>query len=229
MITREELRASLPANLKSTATQSMVDKLNNIAADPIIANEIAERYIDCISVLNEGKFSTEQYFNAVSFVSRVIAGATNQDAYAATFPERMIEMAANGYDAKAVSSIVAAYNKGKLVNLVREQALVPMWVLNSNLYQRALNVQADLMTSASSELVRTQAANSLLTALQKPKEAANLKININTGSENKAMETLADALNSLSSAQAEGIRNGTLSMREIASKPIIEGEYEDVN
>ena len=43
-----------------------------------------------------------------------------------------------------------------------EQALVPSKILNAPLFQDALNVQAQLMYTATSEMVRTQAANSVL-------------------------------------------------------------------
>ena len=120
------------------------------------------------------------------------------------------------------------YNKGKLVNLIREQSLIPVWVLNAHRFQEAIEVQAELMINAKSEMVRATAANSLLTHLQKPKEAANLQLNINTGNDNKAMTALSDALNKLSESQEDVIRSGKFVAKDIAGTPIIEGEYEDV-
>jgi len=46
--------------------------------------------------------------------------------------------------------------------------LIPSYVLNQDMYQKALNVQAELMVTAKSEKVRTDAANSLLTQLKMP-------------------------------------------------------------
>lgn len=43
-----------------------------------------------------------------------------------------------------------------------------------HIYQKAINVQADLMSNANSEMVRMQAANSILTHLAKPKEVGPL-------------------------------------------------------
>jgi len=228
MITKEELRTCLPANLRGAATDDLAYKINSICADPIIAKEIGENFISFATVLQEGKFKMDDYLNAVAFVTYTLMGRNNREAYAATFPERIRDMTAAGYDERKISSYVAMYNKGKLVNLIREQSLIPVWVLNAHNFQKAIDVQAELMINAKSEMVRATAANSLLTHLQKPKEAANLQLNINTGNESSAMDALADALNKLSSTQEEVIREGKFMAKDIASKPIIEGEYEDV-
>lgn len=227
-ITQEDLRRSLPANLRGSATQELADKINSIAADPIMAKEIGDNFISYASVLKEGKFKIDDYINAVTYVTRILMGDNNQEAYASTFPERMIDMTANGYSAQKISSYVAAYNKGKLVNLIREQTLIPMWVQNAHIYQKAINVQSDLMMGATSELVRTQAANSILTHLQKPKEAANLQLNINTGSENSSMNALAEALNNLSEGQRKVIQTKGMSAKEVAHSELIEGDYEEI-
>lgn len=227
MITVQELKSSLPANLRSSATQSLADKINNLASDPIVAKEIADNFISYVGVMREGRFRMEDYTNAVQYVTYKLMGKSNKDAYAATFPERMINMQANGYDDKTISSYVAAFNKNKLVNLIMEQTLIPMWVLNADKYQQAINVQADLMVNAKSEMVRTTAANSLLSALEKPKEAANLNLNINTSNENSSINALAEAINQLTDKQTELIKSG-VTAKEIAAQKIIEGEYEDV-
>mgnify|MGYP001174094207 FL=1 len=228
MITKEELKASLPVNLRSAATDELTLKINSICADPIVAQEIGQNFISFANVMQEGKFKIDDYLNAVSFVTHSLMGKTNRDAYAATFPERIRDMIASGYDERKISSYVAMYNKGKLVNLIREQSLIPVWVLNAHRFQEAIEVQAELMINAKSEMVRATAANSLLTHLQKPKEAANLQLNINTGNDNKAMTALSDALNKLSESQEDVIRSGKFVAKDIASTPIIEGEFEDV-
>lgn len=225
MLTVDVVAKSLPANLKSAATQQFVDQINNIVTDPIIAEQVRENFISYTKVLQEGKFKTEDYLHAVTYVSFKLMGYSNQDSYFRTFPQRHQALVARGTSAKDIAAYVSAYNKGKLVNLILEQSLVPSWVLNQDAYQKAINTQVKLMQNAQSEMVKTQAANSLLTHLTKPKEVGPL-INFDMR-ENSGMNELRDLLGKVASKQQEAIRNGT-STKDIANQAIIEGEAKEV-
>ena len=221
-LTVDQVEKALPANLKTAATQSLVDQINNIVSDPLVAEQVRNNFISYTSVLKEGKFKTEDYLHAVTYVSFKLMGMSNQDAYFRTFPQRHAALVAKGTTSKDIAAYVSAYNRGKLVNLILEQSLVPTWVLNQDLYQKALNTQADLMINAQSEMVRTTAANSILTHLQKPKEAGPL-INIDMR-ENSGMNELKDMLTALAMKQREAISGGNLTTQDIADQKIIEGE-----
>lgn len=54
-------------------------------------------------------------------------------------------MLQRGLTAKDISSVVAIYNKGKLVNKIMEQSIVPTWILNQDLHQKAINVLAVIL------------------------------------------------------------------------------------
>lgn len=220
-LTVQQVQTALPASLKSAVTQSMVDMINNANSDPLIAEQIRNNYLSYAGVMKDGKFKTEDYLNAVMYVSFKLMGYSNQDAYFKTFPQRHAALLAKGTTSKDISAYVSAYNKGKLVNLIYEQTLVPTWVLNQELHQRALNVQADLMVNAQSELVRSNAANSILTHLAKPKEAGPL-INLDMR-ETSGMNELRDALAQMAQQQKELIAAG-VPTKEIAAAKIIEGE-----
>lgn len=225
MLTVDVVAKSLPANLKSAATQQFVDQINNIVTDPIIAEQVRDNFISYTKVLQEGKFKTEDYLHAVTYVSYKLMGYSNQDAYFRTFPQRHQALVAKGTSAKDIAAYVSAYNKGKLVNLILEQTLVPSWVLNQDAYQKAINTQVELMQGAQSEMVRTQAANSLLTHLTKPKEVGPL-INFDMR-ENSGMNELRDLLGKVAAKQQDAIRNG-ISTKDIANQTIIEGEVKEV-
>ncbi len=226
-LTVEQVEKALPANLKNAATQAFTDHINNIVSDPLVAEQVRNNFISYTSVLKDGKFKTEDYLHAVTYVSYKLMGDTNQDAYFKTFPQRHASLVARGVSNKDISAYVSAYNKGKLVNLILEQTLVPSWVLNADIYQRAINTQADLMINAQSEKVRCDAANSILTHLAKPKEAGpliNLDMRQDTG-----MNELKDLLTSLARKQRDMIQEGSVSTREIAEQNIIEGEAKHVS
>lgn len=224
MITRDQLASALPATLKSAATQELADKLNNITSDPELAEEMQKNFISYTTVLREGKFKTQDYLNAVVYVSYKLMGNSNQDAWAKTFPQRHAKLVAAGTSTKDISAHVHMYSRNKLVSLIMEQTLVPSWVLNQEVYQKAINVQADLMLNAQSEKVRSDAANSLLTHLAKPKESGPL-INIDMR-ETSGMNELRDLLTQMAVAQQDSIQSGT-STKEIAGQRIIQGELVD--
>jgi hypothetical protein len=224
-LTVEQVSKALPANLKGAATPAFVDLVNNIVSDPVVAEQVRNNFISYTKVLQEGKFKTEDYLHAVVFVSHRLMGMSQQDSYFKTFPQRYQTLVAKGTSSKDISAYVSAYARGKLVNLVMEQTLVPSWVLNQDIYQRAINTQAELMLSAQSELVRTQAANSILTHLAKPKETGPL-VNIDMR-ETSGMNELKDMLTRLAQQQRSMIGQG-VTTQEIASQKIIDVTPEEV-
>lgn len=220
-----DVTKALPANLKGSATQGLVDKINQATQDPILAEAIRDNFISYTGVLQEGKFKTQDYLKAVMYVSYKLMGHTNKDAYFKTFPDRYQVLVAKGTSSKDMAAYVSAYNRNKLVNLIMEQTLVPSWVLNQHLYQKAINVQAELMQTANSEKVRSDAANSILTHLAKPKEAGPL-VNLNLN-ESSGMNELKDMLGQLAQMQVDKINKG-VATQDIAGQTLIHRE-EEVN
>lgn len=219
-ITKELVARALPGNLKSAATDQLADMINQISTDPLIAEQIRDNFLSYTSVLKDGKFKVEDYLNAVAYCSYKLMGDTNQDAYFKTFPQRYANLVAAGRTPKEISSYVAAYAKGQLVNKIMEQTLVPSWVLNQHMYQAALNTQFKIMTDEDvSPKVRSDAADSLLTHLAKPKEAGPL-INIDMG-ETSGMNELKDALARMAQQQ-QTLINAGVSTKEIAAQDIVD-------
>ena len=218
MLTLQQVAHALPPNLKNNVTQQLVDNINNCVTDPIMAEAIKDNFLSYTQVLSEGKFKTEDYLSAVIYVSFKLMGMSNQDAYARTFPARYRTLLNNGTSAKDISSYVSMYNKGRLVNLILEKSLIPTWVLNQHIYQKAINVQADLMSNANSEMVRMQAANSILTHLAKPKEVGPL-INLDLR-ESSGLNELKATLTQLAQQQRDLISNG-ITTKQIADQGLV--------
>ena len=220
MLTREMVEKALPANLKSAATQALTDQVNNLSADPIVAEHIRENFLSYSRVLQEGKFKTEDYLHAVAYVSFKHMGYSNQDAYFRTFPQRYAALLAKGTTGKDIAAYVAAFHRGKLVNLIMEQSLVPIWIVNQETYQKAINTQVEIMENDTlSAVARTAAANSILTHLAKPKEMAgtlNLVV-----PESSGMNEMRAMLNELARNQRDLIQQG-VSPREIANQRLID-------
>lgn len=225
-LTVEDIRKALPANLRTAATQELTDKVNNVVSDPLVAQQIRDNFVGFVHILKDGKFKTEDYLHAVAYVSFKLMGLTNKEAYELTFPQRMHNLVAQGCSSKEIAAYVSSYARGKLVNLIYEQSMIPTWVLNQDSYQEAINTQVSLMRTSGSDLVRTQAANSLLTHLKKP-EVKEFQISMET-KENSGMRELQDALRKMAEAQLASIDQGTPT-KLIAAQPIVEADYEEVD
>lgn len=224
MLTVDEIRTVLPEHLKGAANQDLADKLNTIAAEPETVEAIRETFLGYTRVLNEGRFRIEDYVNAAAYVSYKLMGYNNQEAYSRTFPQKYQALVAKGASNKEISSYVAIYNKGKLVNLIMGQALIPIHIMNQDVFQKAVMEQAFLMANAKSEMVRMQAANSILTHL-KPPEKKEIGLTISTP-ENSGLDALKDLLTAVAERQRELIEKGATT-REIAHQKIMIGGAKD--
>lgn len=218
MITKEQVVESMPAHLKAVVTQDLVDKVNAVSTDPDVAEHIRSNFISYTSVLKEGRFKTEDYLNAVAYVSYKLMGYNNEESYARTFPARHAALKAKGSSSKDISAYVSAYNRGKMVNLILEQTIIPSWVLNQDVYQDAIRTQAELMMTARSEKVRSDAANSILTHLKKP-EKKEVELSI-SAEDTSGMSEMKAMLEQVATRQQELIGEG-VSTREIAHQEII--------
>lgn len=226
-LTKEQFLAVLPKGMHKPVNDDLMNKINSTISDPEMLENYRENILGFASVLKEGKFQMSKYLDAVRYVSYKLAGDTNTVAYSKTFPNKMADFRARGVVEKDIASYITAYNKNKLVMLIYEQSLIPTHILNADLYQKAINVQAELMITASSEKVRTDAANSLLTHL-KPPETKNIKLDIGV-SEDSTILDLREETMKLVREQRMAIEAGVRNAEQVAhSKYIIDGEAEEV-
>ena len=225
-INKELVIKAVPPNLKNAVSDDLVDRLNAITSDQILAEEVRNNFISYASVLREGKFKLEDYLNAVTYVSHRLNGDTQHDAYFKTFPSRYQNLMALGKTPKEISNYVAMFNKGKLVQKIQEQTLTPAWVMNQDMFQAALNTNYQIMMDDDvSPKVRVEAANSLLTHLQKPKEvtpAVNIDLRESSG-----LSELKKALGQLATQQQQLIEQGG-STRDVAAQRIIDVSVQEI-
>lgn len=226
-LTAEQFKQVLPDKVKKSVSQELIDQINSTLSDPEMYEAYRDNLLSYTRVMADGRFKVDSYISAVKYVSHKLMGATNIEAYSKTFPDKMQRFAAQGVSAKDIASYVTAYNKSKLVNLIFEQTLIPSYVLNQDLYQKALNVQAELMVSANSEKVRCDAANSLLTHLKMPEtQKVELEIGVK---EDSAIAALRATTMELARQQRLMLEAGAMNAQEVAhSKLVIEGEAREV-
>ena len=226
-LTVDQFRQALPDKVKKSVSQELIDQINTTLAEPELFEAYRDNLLSYSKVMADGRFKVDQYISAVKYVSHKLMGSTNIDAYSKTFPDKMQRFAATGVSSKDIASYVTAYNKSKLVNLIFEQTLIPTYVLNQDLFQRALNVQADLMTNANSEKVRCDAANSLLSHLKMP-ETQKVELDISV-KEDSAIAALRETTLALARQQRLMLEAGAMNAQEVAhSRLIIDVETKEV-
>lgn len=226
-LTEDQLKYALPAKLKRSINQELVDQINKTLDDPDMYEQYRDNFLSYTSVMQDGRFKIADYISAVKYVSHKLMGASNIEAYTKTFPDKYQRFIAQGVAAKDIASYVTAYNKSKLVNLIMEQTLVPSYVLNQDLYQKALNVQAELMITAKSEKVRSDAANSLLTHLKMP-ETQKVELEIGVKEDGSIAALRATTLE-LARQQRLMVQAGAMNAQEVAhSKLVVDVEAKEI-
>lgn len=213
-LTIDQFKQALPDKVKKSVSQELIDQVNATLSDPEMFEAYRDNLLSYTRVMADGRFKVSEYINAVRYVSHKLMGCTNIDAYTKTFPDKYTRFVAQGVQAKDIASYVTAYNKSKLVNLIFEQTLIPSYVLNQDLYQKALNVQAELMVNARSEKVRADAANSLLTHLKMPeKQKVELEVSVK---EDSSIAQLRTATLELARQQRLAMEAGQLNAQQVA-------------
>lgn len=228
LLTAEQFKQVVPNQFKACVSQELIDQINQTLADPDMYETYRDNLLGYAHVMREGKFKMEDYINAIKYCSHKIMGASNIDAYVKTFPDKYQAMLSAGKNAKDISSFVTSYNKNKLVNLILEQSMIPSWVLNQDMYQKALNVQCELMLTANSEKVRSDAANSILTHL-KPPEVTKVELDIGL-KKDSAMEDLKHTLTELALKQQQFLGAGVTQVKDLAQQKLVRViDHDDAN
>lgn len=225
-LTEEQFKQVLPPQLRRSVNQEILDRVNAVVSDPEVYESYRDNLVSYSGVLAQGKFKLQSYVDAVKYVSYKLMGNSNIDAYRKAFPDKIARFTQQQVSINDIHSYVTAYNKSKLVNLIFEQSMVPTWVLNQDLYQKALNTQAELMMNARSEKVRSDAANSILTHLKRPeKQVVELDIGIK---EDSAIAALRESTMALVAQQRLAIQAGVMDAQQIAHSKVIQGTAEVV-
>lgn len=226
-LTIEQFKQALPDKVKKSISQELIDQVNTTLSDPELYESYRENLLSYTKVMADGRFKVTSYVDAVKYVSHKLMGCTNIAAYIKTFPDKYQRFVAQGVVPSDIASYVTAYNKSKLVNLIFEQTLIPSYVLNQDLYQKALNVQADLMINSGSDKVKCDAANSLLTHLKMP-ETQKVQLEIAVKEDGSIAALRATTLE-LSRQQRLMMQAGAMTAQEVAhSKLIVDVEAKEV-
>jgi hypothetical protein len=218
-ITLEEFKEAMPAHIRKAVNTELMDEINQAVMDPEALAVYRENIISFTSVMKEGRFKISSYLSAVKFVSHKLLGDSHIQAWAKTFPQRYNDAVARGTSAGDLASVASRYHSSKLVILLMAQSMMPVHIINRDMFQKALNVQAVLMNTAKSEMVRSNAAANILMTL-KPPEAAKVELDI-VITEDSSVQALREVTMKLVRQQEKIIENGGASVRSIAESKLI--------
>lgn len=226
LIEIESFKKVIPKGLQGSVTPEIVGMINDMLANEGTREAFRDNVFGYTHVLKEGKFKMEDYIRAIKYVTYKLMDNTNIDAYVKTFPDRYQRLVTQGSSAKDISAYVAGYHKTKLVQLILEQCMKPVHLVNMDLYQKALNVQAELMLSSNSDMVRMKAAECLLNQLKAP-EASEVNVNIGI-KEDKTLLNLKETMRELAIAQQQMLTSSSVNLKDVAHSVIVNAEYSEV-
>jgi hypothetical protein len=230
-LTLVQLQASMPKKFRHNVTEDMVKFINATEGDEF-RDIYKENLLGFSDVMQLGRYGMTEYLNAVKFVSYKLLGDSNTIAYAKVFPDRYQRLVDKNTPMKTISSFSTTYNKGALVHKILERTLVPVHILNMDVHQEAINIQAELMRDAKSETVRQKAAECLIMQLKAP-ETAKIEVDVNYN--NDSIDELRATTRALAQQQLKLIQSGAVTAEDMAHSDIIarkkdtvETEYEEV-
>lgn len=219
---KEVLQKVLPKKHSSMITDEIVDFLNKAETNPSTVDEFRENFMTYSKVLSEGKYSLEEYVNAVKFVTNKMLGYTDIDSYALVFPDRYERVMEDNNNNRDVVSVYASrYKKTKLVTQILEQTIVPSYIYNAPYFQEAILEAVKIMQTSKSDIARVNACSIVLTHT-KPPEEQKLQLEIGV-KENNEVADLMSSMKELANTQLEMLKQGA-TVKQISSTEVVPSE-----
>ena len=225
MLALESVRKLVPKNQRGLITQDFVDKIAASVADTEVAEQFKENFVTYLNVLSKGKYKMDDYISAVKYVSYKLLGYSNIKAYAATFPDRYQRLKDEGQ--QQIEAFVSMYARGKLVNQIFEQTMVPTYVLNAPLYQEALNELAMMIKDPDVRgMTKVKACEAIL---QYTKQPDVVKGELTIGIEQSdTINDLREIVENLADTHRVLLEKKGMTLKEIAEGSIIDTEYSEI-
>lgn len=211
----------LPKSHRTLLSQDFLDRIEASVKDSDIADHFKENFISYLGVLTTGKYSMEDYTNAVKYISYKLLGMTNQKAYIATFPDRYERLVNEGKDDDTIACYVRAYNQNKLVIQIYEQTMVPTYVLNAPLHQEALSELAKMIRDPGVRgMAKVKACEAIL---QYTKQPDVVKGEIKIGIEQQdTIAELREATEGLAAMLQNSLKSKSQTLADVAKAPVID-------
>ena len=226
-LTKEEFQSAVPAALRGSVNDVVLDHINNIIDTPDTIDAYKNNLLSYVGILSKGRFKVADYVNAVTYVSYKLMDMTNREAFRKTFPNRYRDWEDRELPLKKIDSYVSQYNKGKLVNMIWAETMIPVHVFNHGMFQNMLNEAASIAINGKSEIARVQAIGQILTHTKPPETK---KIELDLGVQDNVggvIDQLREATQRLSDQQLTQLNKGQVTIKRIAEAEIVDKEIEE--
>ena len=225
MLQLEAVKKLVPKAQRTMITQDYLDRIEASVTDSDVAEQFKENFITYLNVLSKGKYKMDDYISAVKYISYKLLGYSNIKAYAATFPDRYQRLKDEGQ--QQIEAFVSMYARGKLVNQIFEQTMVPTYVLNAPLHQEALNELAMMIKDPDVRgMTKVKACEAIL---QHTKQPEVIKGELTIGIEQSdTINDLRDIVENLADTHRVLLEKKGMTLKEITEGSIIDAEYSEV-
>ena len=226
MLQLEAVKKLVPKAQRTMITQDYLDRIEASVTDSDVAEQFKENFITYLNVLSKGKYKMDDYISAVKYISYKLLGYSNIKAYAATFPDRYQRLKDEGQ--QQIEAFVSMYARGKLVNQIFEQTLVPTYVLNAPLHQEALNELAMMIKDPDVRgMTKVKACEAIL---QHTKQPEVVKGELTIGIEQSdTINDLREVVENLANTHKVLLERKGMSLKQIAETNIIDADYTEVD
>lgn len=219
MLQLEAVKKLVPKAQRTMITQDYLDRIEASVTDSDVAEQFKENFITYLNVLSKGKYKMDDYISAVKYISYKLLGYSNIKAYAATFPDRYQRLKDEGQ--QQIEAFVSMYARGKLVNQIFEQTLVPTYVLNAPLHQEALNELAMMIKDPDvTGMAKVKACEAIL---QHTKQPEVVKGELTIGIEQSdTINDLREITENLADTYKEMLEKKGMRLKDVAEANIID-------
>ena len=226
MLQLEAVKKLVPKAQRTMITQDFLDKIEASVTNSEVAEQFKENFVTYLNVLSKGKYKMDDYISAVKYVSYKLLGYSNIKAYAATFPDRYQRL--KDEDQQQIEAFVSMYARGKLVNQIFEQTMVPTYVLNAPLHQEALNELAMMIKDPDVRgMTKVKACEAIL---QHTKQPEVVKGELTIGIEQSdTINDLREIVENLADTHKVLLERKGMTLKQIAETNIIDAEYTEVD
>lgn len=220
----ELIRSSVPRNFRGHINEEFIDELSKAFSDPDWSREFKENFLTYSKVLNEcdANVNIWDYVNAVKFITYKMMGYSIDEAWKRVFPKKAEECIKNGKK-EFINRYANGYNKREIVIKIAKQAMIPSYILNAPMYQRALNVLNDMLDDPSVRgMAKVKACETILN-YTKPPEVNKAEVQV-TIKQNDAITELREIAEAFAKSQQKAIVDGNLSAEDI-----IEADWKELS
>ena len=215
-ITIEQLVKAVPKINKNSVTPAFLKEINELRNNIDYGEEFIENLTSHTNLLNGAgnRWSFKNYYNAVKYYSLMCGGGYTQlKAYAEVFPELVESNRLKGNLIENLLGNASRFNNSKLVNKIREQSMIPIYLLHQGTVHRAINVLLDIAENGRSEMARSSSASTLLKELKAP-DTLQLEKEVGSGITNY-LKSLAELSTNIANGQLTSLKNGDTTLEDI--------------